>query len=166
MVGPSRDARAGIGEGGTSRPAGATGPGPADLDSPRAQPPPSRGPGVRVGHQPPVAARRLRRPVVRRPVVAVGADRDGIEGLARAERAGVPTFIHRVKDFASREEWDAALTAAVTSYQPDLVVSAGFMKLVGETFLARGADGSSTPTPPCRRRSPGCTAPPTRWRTA
>ena len=34
-------------------------------------------------------------------VVAVGADRDGIEGLARAERAGVPTFVHRVKDFAT-----------------------------------------------------------------
>ena len=32
-------------------------------------------------------------------VVAVGADRDGIEGLARAERAGIPTFVRRVKDF-------------------------------------------------------------------
>jgi phosphoribosylglycinamide formyltransferase-1 len=69
-------------------------------------------------------------------VVAVGADRDGIEGLARAERAGIPTFVHRVKDHASREEWDAALTASVASYAPDLVVSAGFMKLVGDTFLA------------------------------
>jgi len=69
-------------------------------------------------------------------VVAVGADRDGIEGLARAGRAGVPTFVHRVKDFAGREDWDAALTASVASYAPDLVVSAGFMKLVGETFLA------------------------------
>jgi phosphoribosylglycinamide formyltransferase 1 len=69
-------------------------------------------------------------------VVAVGADRDGIEGLARAERAGVPTFVHRVKDFGSREEWDAALTASVASYDPGLVVSAGFLKLVGQTFLA------------------------------
>jgi phosphoribosylglycinamide formyltransferase 1 len=69
-------------------------------------------------------------------VVAVGADRDGIEGLARAERAGIPTFVHRVKDFATREEWDAALTGSVASYTPDLVVSAGFMKLVGESFLA------------------------------
>jgi len=69
-------------------------------------------------------------------VVAVGADRDGIEGLARAERAGVPTFVHRVKDFGSRAEWDAALTGTVASYRPDLVVSAGFLKLVGETFLA------------------------------
>jgi phosphoribosylglycinamide formyltransferase 1 len=69
-------------------------------------------------------------------VVAVGADRDGIEALARAERAGVPTFVQRVQDHQSREAWDAALTASVASYEPDLVVSAGFMKLVGERFLA------------------------------
>jgi phosphoribosylglycinamide formyltransferase 1 len=69
-------------------------------------------------------------------VVAVGADRDGIEGLARAERAGVPTFVLRVKDFADRAQWDEALTEAVAAHQPDLVVSAGFMKLVGAEFLA------------------------------
>ena len=69
-------------------------------------------------------------------VVAVGADRGGIEGLARAERAGIPTFVHRVEDAPSREAWDADLTASVASYHPDLVVSAGFMKLVGETFLS------------------------------
>jgi phosphoribosylglycinamide formyltransferase-1 len=69
-------------------------------------------------------------------VVAVGADRDGIEGLARAERAGVPTFVLRVKDFEDRAAWDRALTGAVAEHQPDLVVSAGFMKLVGPDFLA------------------------------
>ena len=69
-------------------------------------------------------------------VVAVGADRTGIEGLARADRAGIATFVHQVKDFGSREEWDAALTASVASYDADLVVSAGFMKLVGADFLA------------------------------
>ena len=72
-------------------------------------------------------------------VVAVGADRDGIEGLSRAERAGVPTFVHRLKDRATREEWDRALTDAVASYEPDVVVLAGFMKLVGATFLGRFA---------------------------
>jgi phosphoribosylglycinamide formyltransferase-1 len=70
-------------------------------------------------------------------VVAVGADREGIEGLARAERAGVPTFVCRVRDHATREEWDAALTEAVAAHEPDLVVSAGFMKIVGKEFLAR-----------------------------
>src|SRR5690349_13571259 len=69
-------------------------------------------------------------------VVAVGADRDGIEGLARAERAGVPTFVHRVKNYATREEWDRAITAACAAHEPDLVVSAGFMKLAGSAFLA------------------------------
>ena len=69
-------------------------------------------------------------------VVAVGADRDGIEGLARGERAGVPTFVHRVKDYPSREEWDRAITAACAAHRPDLVVSAGFMKLAGPAFLA------------------------------
>ncbi|WP_230396531.1 phosphoribosylglycinamide formyltransferase [Streptomyces blattellae] len=70
-------------------------------------------------------------------IVAVGADRDGIEGLARAERAGLPTFVCRVKDHESREAWDAALTEVVASHEPDLVVSAGFMKLLGKEFLAR-----------------------------
>jgi phosphoribosylglycinamide formyltransferase-1 len=70
-------------------------------------------------------------------IVAVGADRDGIEGLARAERAGLPTFVVRVKDHATREEWDAALAGAVAAHRPDLVVSAGFMKIVGKEFLAR-----------------------------
>ncbi|MFE1433431.1 phosphoribosylglycinamide formyltransferase [Streptomyces griseoaurantiacus] len=70
-------------------------------------------------------------------VVAVGADREGIEGLARAERAGVPTFVCRVRDHATRGEWDAALTEAVAAHEPDLVVSAGFMKIVGKEFLAR-----------------------------
>ena len=69
-------------------------------------------------------------------VVAVGADRDGVEGLARAERAGVPTFVHRVKDFADRAAWDRALAGSVAAFEPDLVVLAGFMKLVGEEFLA------------------------------
>ncbi|MET7906890.1 phosphoribosylglycinamide formyltransferase [Streptomyces avermitilis] len=70
-------------------------------------------------------------------IVAGGADRDGIEGLARAERAALPTFVRRVKDYDTRDEWDAALTAAVAAYEPDLVVSAGFMKIVGKEFLAR-----------------------------
>lgn len=70
-------------------------------------------------------------------VVAVGADRTDTEGLARAERAGVPTFVHRLADHAERADWDRALTGTVASYRPDLVVLAGFMKLVGEEFLAR-----------------------------
>jgi phosphoribosylglycinamide formyltransferase-1 len=72
-------------------------------------------------------------------VAAVGADRDRIEGLARAERAGVPTFVCRVSDFTDRPAWDAALAEAVAAYEPILVVSAGFLKLVGPAFLTRFA---------------------------
>jgi phosphoribosylglycinamide formyltransferase 1 len=68
-------------------------------------------------------------------VVAVGADRDGITGLERAEKAGVPTFVERVADYPSRVEWDSALTARVAGFRPDLVISAGFLKLVGPAFL-------------------------------
>jgi phosphoribosylglycinamide formyltransferase-1 len=68
-------------------------------------------------------------------VVGVGADRDGIEGLERARRAGIPVFVHRVKDYPDRAGWDAALTASCRDLAPDLVVLAGFMKLVGPGFL-------------------------------
>lgn len=70
-------------------------------------------------------------------VVAVGADRDGITGLERAVTHGVPTFVERVQAHPDRAAWDAALADRVAAYEPDLVVLAGFMKLVGETFLAR-----------------------------
>jgi len=70
-------------------------------------------------------------------VVAVGADRDGIAGLERAERAGVPTFVHRVKDHPERADWDRALLDSVASYEPDLIVTAGFMKILGLSFIDR-----------------------------
>lgn len=70
-------------------------------------------------------------------VVVVGSDRPDIEGLARAERAGIPTFVTRLRDYDDRASWDAALADAVEAHAPDLVVSAGFMKLVGEPFLSR-----------------------------
>ncbi len=72
-------------------------------------------------------------------VVAVGADRDGIGGLDRAAAVGVPTFVCRLSDFATRDEWDAELTRQCAAYSPDLIVSAGFLKLVGPFFLSRYA---------------------------
>jgi len=69
-------------------------------------------------------------------VVAVGADRGDIAGLARAARAGVPTFVEPLRAHPDRASWDAALTAAVVAHRPDLVVSAGFMKILGPGFLA------------------------------
>jgi phosphoribosylglycinamide formyltransferase-1 len=78
-------------------------------------------------------------------VVAVGADRDDIEGIARAERAGVPTVVRKLSDFCSRDEWDAALADAVAAYEPSLVVSAGFMKILGPQFFERFATVNTHP---------------------
>jgi phosphoribosylglycinamide formyltransferase 1 len=70
-------------------------------------------------------------------VVAVGADRAGIPGLARAQRAGIPTFVHRVKDYSSRADWDTVVANSCAAHEADLVILAGFMKLVGPRFLDR-----------------------------
>jgi len=74
---------------------------------------------------------------LRAEIVAVGADRTGIEALARADRAGVPTFVLPLAKGADRAAWDATLADTIAGYAPDLVVSAGFMKLVGAAVLGR-----------------------------
>jgi phosphoribosylglycinamide formyltransferase 1 len=70
-------------------------------------------------------------------VVGVGADRYGTLAVKRAQAGGVPTFELPLSDFADRASWDAALTEQVAGFEPDLVVSAGFLKLVGAGFLNR-----------------------------
>ena len=70
-------------------------------------------------------------------VVAGGADRPAIAGLDRAERRGVPTFVVAVADHPDRASWDAALADAIGAHDPDLVVSAGFMKILGPAVLER-----------------------------
>lgn len=68
-------------------------------------------------------------------VVAVGADRVGTPAVERAKIFHVPTFELPLAAHPSRELWDVALTGQVAAYKPDLVVSAGFLKLAGEAFL-------------------------------
>lgn len=70
-------------------------------------------------------------------VVAVGSDRPQSEALGRAEAAGVATLTVRPADHADRAAWDAALAEGVAAYAPDLVVLAGFMRILGPGFLAR-----------------------------
>jgi formyltetrahydrofolate-dependent phosphoribosylglycinamide formyltransferase len=67
-------------------------------------------------------------------VVAVGADRPA-EGLVHATRRGLPTFVCAVRDHPDRDAWDRALAAEIAAHRPDLVVSAGFMKIVGPSVL-------------------------------
>ena len=69
-------------------------------------------------------------------VVAVGADRD-CAALQIATAASVPTFTVRLGDHGDRDAWDVALTEATAAHEPDLVVSAGFMKILGPQFLTR-----------------------------
>ena len=68
-------------------------------------------------------------------VVSVGADRDGTGGQARAEQHGIATFVCRVADYTTRADWDADLQRLVAEASPDLVVSAGFMKVLGPAVL-------------------------------
>ena len=69
-------------------------------------------------------------------VVAVGADRD-CKALDIAATAAVPTYTVRLGDYPDRAAWDAAITDATAAHAPDLVVSAGFMKILGPQFLSR-----------------------------
>jgi phosphoribosylglycinamide formyltransferase 1 len=70
-------------------------------------------------------------------VVAVGSDREGTGGVERATDRGVPTFVLRPTDHPDRAAWDLALTEAVAAHRPDLVVSAGFMRVLGASVLER-----------------------------
>lgn len=69
-------------------------------------------------------------------VVAVGVDRD-CRAAEIAAAASLPTFTARVGDYPDRDTWDAALTDATATHSPDLIVSAGFMKILGPQFLSR-----------------------------
>jgi len=68
-------------------------------------------------------------------IVAVGADREDTGGVARARSAGLPTFVRRLADSPDRVAWDKALTQDCAAFKPDLIVAAGFLKLVGADFL-------------------------------
>ncbi len=64
-------------------------------------------------------------------IVAVGVDRD-CRATEIAAQASVPAFT-----VPSRDAWDAAITAATAAHSPDLVVSAGFMRILGPQFLSK-----------------------------
>ncbi|WP_245637317.1 phosphoribosylglycinamide formyltransferase [Actinomyces vulturis] len=69
-------------------------------------------------------------------IVGVGADKD-CPALDHAESRGVECFVAELGDFNSRAEWNGALADAVEKYTPDLIVCAGFMKILGQAFLER-----------------------------
>lgn len=72
-------------------------------------------------------------------IVAVGSDNHTAYGLTRAQQAGIETFVIDYSDHGSRVDWTSALTETVSSYQPDLVLSSGLMRIVGPEFIVRFA---------------------------
>jgi phosphoribosylglycinamide formyltransferase 1 len=92
-------------------------------------------------------------------VAAVGADRPGTQAIERAERVGVPTFVVELPHFEQRADWDATLTEAVAAHTPDLVILAGFMKLVGPVFMDRFTDRIVNSHPALLPAFPGMHAP-------
>lgn len=69
-------------------------------------------------------------------VVAVGVDRD-CRAVQIAHEAGIPSFCERLGDHPDRAAWDGAIADATARHRPDLIVSAGFMKILGPEFLSR-----------------------------
>ena len=72
-------------------------------------------------------------------VRAVISDRSSARGLERASAAGVTTRVVRIADYPDRERWNLGLAEIVASYEPQLVVLAGFMRVLGAQFIDRFA---------------------------
>jgi phosphoribosylglycinamide formyltransferase-1 len=70
-------------------------------------------------------------------IVAVGTDREGTRGVEVARAAGVPTFVVPFRSFSDRSAWDTAMSDRIAEHEPDLVVSAGFMRILGPAVLGR-----------------------------
>lgn len=70
-------------------------------------------------------------------IAAVISDREDAAGLGIAAAAGIPTATVRMGDFPDRAVWDEAIARTVASFDPDLVVLAGFMKILGAPCLER-----------------------------
>ncbi|RAE90906.1 phosphoribosylglycinamide formyltransferase, partial [Burkholderia multivorans] len=69
-------------------------------------------------------------------IVAIGSDSPTAGVLARAESADIPTFVVRPRDFSDRDAWNVRLRDTVADLDPDWVVSAGFMRILGADFIA------------------------------
>jgi len=70
---------------------------------------------------------------------AVISNRPDVAGLAAAAARGVATLVIDHRGFASREEFDAALATGIEQHAPDLVLLAGFMRILGDGFVRRFA---------------------------
>ena len=69
-------------------------------------------------------------------IACVISNKTGVQGLQRAEKVDIPTLVLPHQGFASREEYDCVLLAEVQKYAPDLVILAGFMRILTPVFVA------------------------------
>ncbi|MFL6181329.1 MAG: phosphoribosylglycinamide formyltransferase [Actinomycetes bacterium] len=92
-------------------------------------------------------------------VVGVGSDRTGAQALDRAAAADIETFVVAPDEYPSRAAWDLALAEATAVHRPDLVVLAGFMRLVGPVFLKRFHERVINTHPALSPSFPGMHAP-------
>ncbi len=91
-------------------------------------------------------------------IVGVISDQPYAVGLLRADMAGIPTAVVPLWPGVDRSSWDSELTAAVSKFEPDLVVSAGFMKILGPGFLAEYAGRTINSHPSLLPAFPGAHA--------
>lgn len=70
-------------------------------------------------------------------VAAAGTDVPGCAALQRADAAGLPTFAVPLRDYVNRDVWNEGLAKSIAEYAPDLLVLAGFMRLLGPAVLDR-----------------------------
>ncbi len=68
-------------------------------------------------------------------IVAVISNKAGVYGLERAKNAGIANKVLSHQDFSSRESYDQALITEIDKFSPDLVVLAGFMRILTPTFV-------------------------------
>ncbi len=76
-------------------------------------------------------------PVLGQLVVAAGTDVPDCQAMARAVAHQIPTFAHSLRDYPDRSAWNAALADSIASFDPDLVVLAGFMRLLAPEVVGR-----------------------------
>lgn len=88
-------------------------------------------------------------------IVGVGSDVPDCGALQLAQDAKVPTFALSIPDFPDRAQWNTALSDAVAAHEPDLVVSAGFMRILGSEFLEAWQDKTVNTHPALLPAFPG-----------
>jgi phosphoribosylglycinamide formyltransferase 1 len=88
-------------------------------------------------------------------VCGVVSDRSDAGGLERARAAGLPTAVVQLAEFPDRDGWDRAVARAVDAFHPDVVVLAGFMRILGRSYLVRHGERTINTHPALLPAFPG-----------